>query len=285
MVARGAAEAAGFTAAEVALACASHGGEPPHVAGAATMLAKAGFDAGDLECGTHWPSWSGAARDLVRAGDEPTALHNNCSGKHSGMLALAKHLGAPTRGYVKRDHPVQRAVADTMTRLCDCDLDSADWGIDGCSVPTWAVPLRNLALGFARFGGGAFLAGAEADAARRILAAVAAHPYMVAGSERFCTELMRRVPRAFVKTGAEGVFCGCVPHLGLGIALKCDDGAGRASECVMAHLLERLDGFEAAECEVFAGFARRPVLNRRDFAVGEVRPVEGPFGVRDEASL
>ena len=273
----GAADAFGFSERDIALACASHGGEPDHVLVAEGMLDKAGLEERDLECGAHWPSWPKAARDLGIAGAEPTPIHNNCSGKHVGMLALAKHMGAETKGYVGRDHPVQREVAETLGAMCDYDLDDTPCGIDGCSVPTWAIPLHNLALGFARLSTPSALSAERAEAASRIFAAVAAEPFLVAGTNRFCTEVMTAVPRAFVKTGAEGVFCGCVPHAGLGIALKCDDGATRASEAMMAAILAELPVFSGEEREAFAGFARRDVDNRRGTIVGEVRPLEDHF--------
>jgi len=277
LIVSGAADATGFTPPELALACASHGGEPEHAARAKAMLDKAGLSEADLECGAHWPMWAKAGLELGRSGEKPTALHNNCSGKHAGMLALVQHLGAPTEGYVDRDHPVQTAVRKAMSDICDYDLDNADWGIDGCSVPTWAVPLQNLAHGFARFCSGATLEAATAQAAKRIISAATGHPYLVAGTKRFCTGLMRRVPRVFVKTGAEGVFCGGVPHLGLGLALKCDDGGTRAAECVMAHLLECLDGFDDGERKVFHEFGYRPVRNRKALHVGDIRPATDAF--------
>lgn len=273
----GAADAYGYSDAELALACASHGGEGEHVAAAASMLEKAGFTGADLECGAHWPTFDAAARELVKAGREPTALHNNCSGKHAGMLALAKYIGAEPRNYVNREHPVQREVAGVIATLCRCDVGSAPCGIDGCSVPTWAIPLASLAAGFARLATPAALSSERAECAARLFACVAAHPFMVAGTGRFCTELMRAVSRAFVKTGAEGVFCGCLPHAGLGIALKCDDGATRASEVMMGAVLSRLTAFTAEEREGLSKFATSPVTNRRGIHVGEVRVVAEAF--------
>ena len=171
------------------------------------------------------------------------------------------------------DHPVQRAVARTISELCDIDLGSQPHGIDGCSVPTWAIPLRNLALGFARFGSGVTLSEGRRAAARRIIEAVRAHPFMVAGTNRFCTRVMQAVPRAFVKTGAEGVFCGAIPHAGLGIALKCDDGAARASETAMAAVMASLTVWTDAERQALENFARTDLSNWRRIHVGDVHAV------------
>lgn len=260
-----------FSDEEIALACASHNGEPSHVRVARGMLVKAGESEAHYECGAHWPSDFEAQRALARAGAEPLAVHNNCSGKHAAMLALARVLGAPHEGYVKRGHAVQRAVERTMSELTGIDLGAQPCGIDGCSVPTWAIPLSNLALAFARFASGEGLSEKRRAAAQRIIAAVRAHPFMVAGSDRFCTRLMTAVPRAFVKTGAEGVFCGAIPHAGLGIALKCDDGAHRASETAFAGVLASLDVWSAEERAALATFAHAELKNWRKMEVGEVR--------------
>jgi L-asparaginase II len=265
MVESGAADRFGFIPEEIALACASHNGEPEHVRVARAMLDKVGLDESFYECGAHWPSNEPARITLIRGGQECRQVHNNCSGKHAGMLALARQLGADPKDYVTHDHPVQRAVARAIGKMCDVDLDQQVWGIDGCSVPTWAMPLKNMALGFAR------LCDPDFEAGKRIIEAVRAHPFMVAGTGDFDTLLMEAIPRVFVKTGAEGVYCGCIPHAGLGIALKCDDGASRASEVAMASVLAGLDVWTAAEKEILERFRHHELRNWRKLDVGEVR--------------
>jgi len=265
VVESGAADRFGFTEEEVALCCASHNGEPEHVRVARAMLAKAGNGEDLYECGAHWPSHESSRMALIRHGENCGAVHNNCSGKHAGMLALARQLGADPEGYTKLEHPVQRLIAATMGRVCDVNLDAQPVGIDGCSVPTWAMALRNLALGFARFADPGFAA------ARRIIEAVRAHPFMVGGTGDFDTLIMEAVPRVFVKTGAEGVYCACVPHAGLGIALKVDDGASRASEVAIASVLSGLDVWTEEEKAALERFRRKPLHNWRQIAVGEVR--------------
>jgi len=272
-----AADRFGFTEEEIALACASHGGEPEHVRVARAMLAKLGLDQADLECGAHWPYDAEAQHALAAAGERPGAIHNNCSGKHAGMLALALTLDVDPKGYTDVSHPVQRTIAATLRDLCGIDPDAQPCGTDGCSVPTWAMPLAAWARGFARFASGASLAPERRRAARRIMAAVRNHPFMVAGSERFCTRLMQAVPRAFVKTGAEGVFCGAVPHAGFGLAVKCDDGAGRAAEAIMAALLAHLPVWTPEEEARLRSFATVPVTNRAGLEVGELRALETAF--------
>lgn len=270
LIESGAAEALGLTDEEIALACASHSGEAQHVRAARSILAKAKLDEGLLECGAHMPMNVESARTLVRNGEEARAIHNNCSGKHAGMLAVAARTGALPNGYVKRDHAVQRTVARIIDELCDVRTDELPFGIDGCSVPTWAVPLGKLALGFERFLSGETLAPARAAAARRIIGAVRAHPDMVAGTDRFCTRLMQAVPRAFVKTGAEGVFAGGVPHAGIGIAVKCDDGATRAAEVAMASLLASLDVWTPEERRALSAFSTVSLSNWRKIETGAV---------------
>jgi L-asparaginase II len=266
----GAAERFGFSDAEIALACASHGGEPAHVDTARAMLVKLSLEDDALECGAHWPSESRAARDLAKRGDVPSPLHNNCSGKHAGMLAVSLALGVPHRGYVDRSHPVQRRIAATLGALTGSDLAHAPCGIDGCSVPTWAVPLEDLARAFQHFASSEGLTPERAAAAQRIIMAVRAHPFMVAGSKRFCTDLMRAVPRAFVKTGAEGVFCAAVPHAGIGVALKCRDGASRAAETAIAGLLAGLDVWTEDERLKLLSFTQVKIRNWRNLETGEI---------------
>jgi L-asparaginase II len=278
LVESGAADAYHFTEEEIALACASHGGEERHVATAAAMLAKAGLGEPDLECGSHWPSYGPAANAMIRSGAEPSQLHNNCSGKHSGMLAFAAHRGIPTKGYVGRDHPVQQAMVAVLKDLCGVDPAGQPCGIDGCSIPTWGMPLRALALGFARFATGQGMGEVRAAACRRIAAAVFAHPFMVAGTGRFCTEFMDAFPaRAVVKPCDEGVFSGFVPGEGLGFARKVDDGATRASQVATAALLRRIGAVTAADIAGAPSLFATPVLTRRGAEAGMIRAV-GPLG-------
>jgi L-asparaginase II len=265
VVESGTADRFGFTDEEIALCCASHNGEAGHLRVARAMLAKAGNAEALYECGAHWPYHEASRLQVIREGGSPADVHNNCSGKHAGMLALARQLGADPHGYAKPDHPVQRLIAKTMGEICGIDLDAQPCGIDGCSVPTWAIPLRNLAQGFARF------TDPDHVPAQRIITAVRAHPFMVAGSGDFDTLIMEAVPRLFVKTGAEGVYCACVPHAGLGIALKIDDGASRASEVAIASVLAGLDVWTAEEKATLERFRRHELLNWRKLDVGEVR--------------
>lgn len=265
---------------ELALACSSHNGEPAHVAAAASMLAKAGRDAGALECGTHWPSLLGeTAYRLAATGTRPGPLHNNCSGKHAGMVCLACGMGEDPAGYVGRAHHVQRRIAAVLQEMTGTRLDDAGapCGTDGCSIPTYGFPLRALAGAFARFGSGERLSPDRAAAASRLRAAVAAKPFFVAGTDRFDTRVMQALgAKVFTKTGAEGVFCATFPRQGLGVALKCADGAGRAAEVMMAALIARFVPLAAGE-EALVETLRAPALrNWNGIEVGGLRPA-GPL--------
>src|SRR5256714_2793661 len=180
LIESGAADRYGFGDEELALACASHGGEPAHVEVASRMLARAGLDAAALECGAHWPLYQPASQALARSGAAPSALHNNCSGKHAGFLCVACAAGVDHHGYVAADHFVQREVRAALESLTGAGLTADVCGIDGCSIPTWGLPLTQLAHAFAKFGTGNGLAPGRARAAARLRAACAAQPYYVA---------------------------------------------------------------------------------------------------------
>ncbi len=272
----GAAEAFGVSDEELALACASHNGEARHVALVRAWLARIGLSESDLECGAHPPMGRQAEEALLRTDTEPGACHNNCSGKHTGMLATARHLGVPNVGYIEPDHPVQAAIREILTELSDCALSAAPVGIDGCGIPTYAIPLRNLALAMARFAEPGALPSSRRAGAERIQSAMAAHPHLVAGTGRFCTAAIGATGGAvLVKTGAEGVFAGAVPGRGLGFALKIDDGAKRASEVATAAVLRYLNLLDDEANARLTDFSEPRLTNWRGREVGRVRPAAG----------
>ena len=279
LVESGAADAFGFSDEDLAFACASHSGEPGHAAKAAELLARAGLGVEALECGAHWPSGEEAAHDLAGRHETPTALHNNCSGKHSGFLCTCVHEGIDHRGYVRREHAEQQLVREALVGVTGATHDEESCGVDGCSIPTYAVPLVSLAAGFARMVTGAGLPPARAAAARRLVSACMAHPWFVAGTGRADT-LMMEAGRGsiFTKTGAEGVFCAALPELGLGVALKCDDGAGRAAEVMVACVLAGLVSQDAALSARLNELAHPVLTNRNGIGVGSLQPTEALTG-------
>jgi L-asparaginase II len=256
---------------ELALACASHQGEPEHLAGVSHFLEHLGLGVADLECGTHPPT-APAARDAMRARHEtPTALCNNCSGKHSGMLAVALALGVPTAGYVGREHPVQIAVRQAIETVIGAPLAIDRCGIDGCSIPTWAAPLEAFARGFARMATGQGLPADIAAAAHRIFDAATSHPFLVSGSNSLDTEAMEAFGgRLMLKGGAEGVFCGAIRDQGWGFALKIDDGHTMASRALVAALLLELAAPDAAQARLLQGYAAQTIRNVRGLDVGQL---------------
>lgn len=283
LVASGAADQLGLSDEELAIACASHGGEEIHAKTAARMLAKAGFDAGSLECGAHWPYFEAAARALAARGEQPSALHNNCSGKHAGFLCLAcaMHGGAIdlrqyAKGYVAAEHPVMREVSAALQAATGFDLGATARGTDGCSIPTYAIPLRHLALAFARVATGVGLGAGYADAAQRLRAAVASAPYLVAGSGRFDTRVMEQLgARVFCKVGAEAVFCAALPERGLGVAIKIDDGnTARAAEVVMAAAIEALVSLDDADSVFMRSLSEPTLQNWNGIQVGALRATD-----------
>jgi len=282
LVESGAAERYGLNDEELALACASHGGEARHTAVAASMLAKAGVDVAALECGTHWPYFDGAIKAMAAAGGQPNALNNNCSGKHAGFVCLGCLMAgeddrsAFLTGYVKPDHPVMREVTAALQSSTGYDLARTAVGTDGCSIPTYAIPLRHLAHAFARVATGIGLKPGHAAAALRLRQAVARAPFMVAGTGRFDTRVMEHFgERVFCKVGAEGVYCAALPSLGLGVAVKMDDGnTARACEVVMAALLARLLPLAESEAGFVQSLADVALVNWNGIEVGRVRAAD-----------
>ena len=288
LVESGAAEQLGLTDDQLALACASHNGEAAHVSAATAMLDKAGLSVAELECGAHWPSLDTAARALAAAGQTPSGLHNNCSGKHSGFLCLAcairggVDLQQYVKGYMHPEHPVMREVTGALQAVTGFDPNSAPQGTDGCSIPTFGIALRRLALGFARVGTGVGLRDGHWHAAQRLRRAIASAPFMLAGTGRFDTRVMQQLgERVCCKVGAEGVFCAALPGLGLGVAIKIDDGNNsRAAEVAMACVIEAALRPSGADAEVLHSLSRPTLRNWNGIQVGQLRPAAALTGLR-----
>jgi L-asparaginase II len=268
LVESGAADAFGLGDEELALACASHSGEPMHTTRVAAWLERIGCNAHDLACGAHPVRYEPVWEEMIRAGRAPTPIHNNCSGKHTGFLSVARHWDIATKGYEHHDHPVQQAVAKALRELSG--ESELPWGVDGCTAPNFALPLAAFARALAKLADPRSLPAPRASAARRLVRAMIAHPELVSGTGRACAILMRACGgRAALKTGAEGYFACIVPEAGLGIALKIDDGAARGAETAIAAILDKLGllGRDKAAREILCA----PVLNTRGRVVGERR--------------
>ena len=273
LVESGAASAFGFGDAELSLACSSHSGEVEHVALARSMLKKAGLDETCLECGGHWSSQAWVMRDQTKLYDEtPPAICNNCSGKHTGFVCTAAQMGIDTKGYINPEHQIMENVRDALQSVTGEAHEADLRGTDGCSIPSYAISLNAMAHGFARMATGVHLQPERAKAGKRLLEACMAEPFYMAGTKRFCTDYMTLGGgRLFAKTGAEGVFCGAIPELGFGIALKCDDGSTRGAEAMMAataaHLLAHDDPLQSG----LNNMANTKLINWNGMHVGDVR--------------
>ena len=274
-------EAFHLTQRELAILCASHSGTDEHVEVVRGIQEKVGVREADLLCGTQPPYHQPTIKAMLLRGEDPTPIRHECSGKHTGMLAHAKMRGLPTQEYIDPEHPVQKSILASFAEMCGVPEESVELGIDGCSAPNFAVPLRSAALAFARLMDPEGLAPNRAAACRRISAAMTAHPDMVAGPQRFDTDLMTLAGgRILTKGGAEG-FQGVGLYPGalgpgspaLGIAIKVSDGdpAGRAKSFVALELLHQLGAISEADLERFAGRVGGPIYNWRRLRVGEMR--------------
>jgi len=275
----------GITTEELALCCASHSSEPQHVAIVRDLLGKIECSERDLLCGPHAPLSETVARDYASRGVRLTAIHSNCSGKHAGMLALARHHGWPTAFYTRVEHPVQQRCLEEVSRWTDLPQHAIRTAVDGCGVVCYGLPLRNMAGAYARLANAEVgTRNAEHQAGRsgasdlpllfrvptsafRVVEAMLRHPELIAGTGRPCTDLMRAHPgRVLVKVGAEGVYCALLVAEGLGVALKVPDGHGVAAALALAAVLEEL-GMRPRP----ASLGPRPNVNTRGETVGELR--------------
>jgi L-asparaginase II len=257
--------------AEIAVVSSSHGGQPLHVGLVSGLLARAGIPEARLQCGAHPPMHGASAAALVRAGTEPTALHNNCSGKHAAMLIAAKILGAPLETYLDPDHPVQQRNLATLARFAEVPPETIGIAVDGCSAPTFVTSARSLARAYSNLVG-APAAGAASEAWRRWMAAIPREPVAYSGEGRTCTKLLvATCGRVVPKIGAEGVYALGIPAASVGAVTKIDDGSHRATEALVASLLLRIDEGLGREARATLERMREPPLkNHRGLVVGRL---------------
>jgi len=270
---------------EIAVAAASHGGEPFHTRTVLALLARGGFSVDDLHCGAHAPMREETARSLAFRHEKPNALHNNCSGKHAAMLLACRLFGNDPASYWRKDHPLQRRILEVVSRMTGVEEDRIPLGVDGCSVPVYQVPLYNLALSYSRLVGPRLPGESvrEFAARRRIVGAMTGAPEMVAGTGRFTTSVMREFGGDLLaKEGAEGVYAVGVPSRlaaalpvngAVGIALKIEDGAERGRDAVTVEVMRQLGLAGGSRLGRLRRLARRPVRNVRGEVVGGMKPV------------
>ena len=258
----------GLSSEHVAIMCASHNGETRHVAVVRDLLAHAGLDESALQCGAHWPYYEPAASVARREMSGPLAVFNNCSGKHSGMLAAARALQAPLESYLEPSHPVQQRIRQVVEELTGCRDSETLYGIDGCSAPNPAVPLSAIARSFAG------LVTSSDEAARAAVEAMTTHPYVVGGTERFDTALMEVTKgRLLAKGGAAGAHCTADRRSGVGLALKLESGDGTWTSVAVMAALTGLGWLEPAEQQALDRFAHPTLRNHQGLEVGRVRPL------------
>jgi len=272
LVQTGAARALGIKRIELALACASHSGEPGHTDAVRGWLERLGYGPADLECGAHAPTDRRTRNELIRRGEAPSALHNNCSGKHAGFLAVCRHMGFPSRGYIEPAHPVQRLVREALAAATGADLERVSPGVDGCGIPAFAIPLRALAHAMTVYADRPPHAG-RAPGAAQIRDAVTGEPWYTAGRDRFATRVMEAAAgNVLVKTGAEGTCCAAIVDRGLGIAVKIDDGAQRAVEVAAGAVLRRLGGIDDDTAETLRDKLEPDIMSVAGGTAGAARP-------------
>jgi L-asparaginase II len=271
----GAAERWGVTDAEVALACASHSGEPMHVDLARSWLTRLGLPVEALGCGAHWPFSEAAQRGMAVRGETPCDLHNNCSGKHVGFLCVAQTLGDPLEGYVEREHPIQQRWLEALAELAEVDLDASLAGVDGCAIPSQPLPLSALARVFAKFANPGQFSPARRAAVERMGRAIAANPLLIAGTGRGCSRIIAATHgRVLVKTGAEGGYVAWIPEAGIGVGLKIADGTTRASEIAIVGVIRKALGAGHELSARLAPLAQTELYTSPGKFAGVVRPAE-----------
>lgn len=255
----------------IALACSSHRGEKIHTSTIYQWMEKVGVKESDLACGPHWPSNDAAAHEMIRAGHKPTAICNNCSGKHTGFLATCTHLKEPLKGYHMYEHPEQKRLRQVLTETMKVDVSKAAFGIDGCSIPTYAVPLKAIAAGMSALIDPKQPAPRKAAAAR-ILRAVRNNPVYLSGTDDFTSTIIEKTEgRSIIKNGAEGCFAGVIPEKGLAFAVKAADGASRAAQVATASLLLRYGGLTEVEFKSLQKDTLPSVKNWSGEVVGQMR--------------
>lgn len=269
----GAIDAYGLDDRHIALACASHNGEPIHAGLAQDWLERIDCAHDDLECGATLPLHQATQFELMSEGRGPQRIHHNCSGKHLGFLSTCKHRGEQIGNYRLYNHSAQQRWFEVLESVCNMRVAQLPWGYDGCAIPTLAIPLQRIALAMARFGDVSRFEGARRVAVERIQGAVTSNPYLVAGKERLCTSLMERLaPHILVKVGADGVYTAVIPEHGLGVALKIDDGNDAAARVALGAVLQSLGLLPSDEVKALSEYLRPSVTNSRGEIIGRIEP-------------
>lgn len=280
LVESGAYEAMGLTSQHLALACASHWATDQQVEILKDWMARLNITNEDLICGAHWPGDESAMHKLIRLNEQPTSLHNNCSGKHLGLITVAKHLGADIKSYAVWDHPVQIMLRKIISDLAKYDIQEAPWGTDGCGIPSYCIALKEIAFAMSAFLGGRPLSQKRWDACLEILAAVREHPSLIAGEKAPDAKIIELSDGDVItKTGAEGMYTALVFDKGLSIVVKCRDGSTRGARAGLYFMLERYQIFNTParrerKDELYGALREQLLPNIKNWAGQEVGKIQ-----------
>lgn len=276
LIETGAADALSISDEEITLACASHSGSSEHIERVRAWLNRLGLS--DLECGACSPSVKNTSKDILSSGMLPSAFAHPCSGNHAGFLSTALFMKEEYKGYIERVHPVQQRIEKTVTEMAEFDLASVPVGIDGCGIPVYGFPLKNLAVAMAKFANPEGLPPKRIDAIKRMISAIRKHPKLLAGENRFDTAVIEATNgEVIVKGGVEGMYIAIMPALGYGAALKINDGSTQASEIACCALLQQLGVLSESARSSLDKFLNPKIVNFVGKVVGERRAVIAKF--------
>ncbi|MCA0426107.1 MAG: asparaginase [Bacteroidetes bacterium] len=274
----------GFSLEEVALMCGSHNAEEDHIRVLDSILEKIGMSYSDLECGAQMPSSKKDSEKLIKSDQKPGPQHNNCSGKHAGMLALCKLLGHETKGYIHPQHLIQQEIQQVCADMYEYPVAKMVCALDGCSAPIFSIPVYNQALAYRNLCGNTEFTESRNQALAVIREAVSTFPYMVAGSKRYCTDMMKiTAPSVIGKTGAEGIFCMSFTNHNLGVCIKIDDGKMQPQYAVAQQLLEESGLFPNDQLQTLAHYKKQDIKNFNHFVTGEFHA--NPLGIKPSSFL
>lgn len=277
LIVLGGIEKFGFTLQEIAIMCGSHNAEQEHLTMVESILSKIGLNKNNLFCGPQYPSSKRDANNLIKADKKPEHIHNNCSGKHAGMLALCQLINVPIQDYINPNHPIQQLILDYVEKIYEYPKAKMATALDGCSAPIFSIPVLNQAIGFKNLVSNHYEK-KLANACKIVVEAVSKYPFMVAGSKRYCTDLMQiTAPQIIGKTGAEGIFCMSLPEQKLGVCIKIDDGKMLPQYNVAQAFVEATGLFSQETLKPLHHYLQEPLTNFNKFTVGEIKTFDGLF--------
>ena len=277
LIVLGGIEKFGFTLQEIAIMCGSHNAEKEHLTVVESILSKIGLHKNDLYCGPQYPSSKRDSDQLIRDNKKPEHIHNNCSGKHAGMLALCQLINAPIHDYINPDHAIQQLILEYVEKIYEYPKEKMVTALDGCSAPIYSIPVLNQSIAFKNLVSNHYEEKLT-NACKIVMEAVSKYPFMVAGSKRYCTDMMQiTAPQIIGKTGAEGIFCMSLPEQKLGVCIKIDDGKMLPQYNVAQAFVEATGLFSHETLKPLHHYLQEPLINFNKFTVGEIKAVNVLF--------